>query len=180
MESIGYILVYFLRGNLPWQGMVNDKSSDKYKAIKEIKNSIPLQELCSGLPLEFLTYIQYCRDVKFDKEPDYNRLTKMFKDLFVNNKFEEDNEYDWNDVKIGPSFPNEHISKGEIVNIYKQINFGKKKLAQEEGELSHRSVTMSPKLNQNESSNHISNICPTLKPVAISKVACCSKGINFM
>lgn len=176
MESIGYILVYFLQGSLPWQGMVNEKSSDKYKAIKEIKNSMPLQELCTGLPLEFITYIQYCRDVKFDKEPDYNKLGKMFKDLFVANKFEDDNVYDWVDVKVGPSFPNEHISKAEILNIYKHINYGRKKLTQEGGELSHRSLTMSPKIDPNESSNHVSNLCVGLKPVGISRGACCSRG----
>jgi len=38
LESVGYVLMYFLRGNLPWQGLVVKNKNDKYSAIKEKKN----------------------------------------------------------------------------------------------------------------------------------------------
>ena len=37
MESIGYVIMYFLRGMLPWQGLKANNKRDKYERIKEKK-----------------------------------------------------------------------------------------------------------------------------------------------
>jgi serine/threonine protein kinase len=37
LESIGYILMYFLKGTLPWMGMQGKTKEAKYDAIKERK-----------------------------------------------------------------------------------------------------------------------------------------------
>lgn len=42
-----------------------------------------LQVLCKGLPLEFVTYFQYCRSLRFDDKPDYSYLRKLIRDLFA-------------------------------------------------------------------------------------------------
>lgn len=42
-----------------------------------------LQVLCKGYPMEFVTYFQYCRSLRFDDKPDYSYLRKMFRDLFA-------------------------------------------------------------------------------------------------
>jgi hypothetical protein len=39
--------------------------------------------LCKGFPLEFVTYFQYCRSLRFDDKPDYSYLRKLFRDLFA-------------------------------------------------------------------------------------------------
>jgi casein kinase 1 len=33
--------------------------------------------------MEFVTYFQYCRSLRFDDKPDYSYLRKMFRDLFA-------------------------------------------------------------------------------------------------
>ena len=54
METLGYILIYFLRGGvLPWMNLKVHKEEDKYNKIKEIKTNITVQELCIGFPKEF-------------------------------------------------------------------------------------------------------------------------------
>ena len=50
LEAIGYVLLYFLRGSLPWQGLKVDKREDRYKKIYEKKKSTSADELCAGFP----------------------------------------------------------------------------------------------------------------------------------
>jgi len=52
LEAIGYVLIYFLRGSLPWQGVKAGAKKDKYDKIAEIKCSTPVEELCKGFPGE--------------------------------------------------------------------------------------------------------------------------------
>jgi hypothetical protein len=33
--------------------------------------------------MEFVTYFQYCRSLRFDDKPDFSYLRKMFRDLFA-------------------------------------------------------------------------------------------------
>ncbi len=48
--SIGYCLIYFLRGKLPWQGLQAKGNDEKYRKILETKSSTTFEELCAGLP----------------------------------------------------------------------------------------------------------------------------------
>ena len=65
----------------------------------EKKLATSVEMLCKGLPSEFVTYLSYCRNLRFDEKPDYAYLKNLFKDLFVKSGFEYDNMYDW--VQIG-------------------------------------------------------------------------------
>ena len=33
LESLGYVMLYFLRGSLPWQGMKANSKRDKYQSV---------------------------------------------------------------------------------------------------------------------------------------------------
>lgn len=55
LESLGYVLLYLLRGGLPWQGMRIESRKAKNTAVLERKMEIPVEELCNGFPKEFET-----------------------------------------------------------------------------------------------------------------------------
>jgi serine/threonine protein kinase len=76
LESIGYVLVFFLKGSLPWQGLKNNK--DKYAKIMEKKLQIPTEILCFGLPYEMTFYLNYCKSLRFEDRPDYDYLRGLF------------------------------------------------------------------------------------------------------
>lgn len=53
IEAIGYVLLYFIRGSLPWQGLKLQRKDDKFKKILEVKKNISTEELCDGYPSIF-------------------------------------------------------------------------------------------------------------------------------
>ena len=73
--SIGYNLIYLLKGGLPWQGI---KGKDRANKLAQKKIQIPNDVLCSGLPNEFLHYLNYCKNLKFEERPDYKFLKGLF------------------------------------------------------------------------------------------------------
>nr|CCC89652.1 putative casein kinase 1 [Trypanosoma congolense IL3000] len=81
MESIGFVLVYFMLGWLPWQGTMVRDPMQKSTVIGEKKNSTTLESLCKGLPEEILQYCTYCRKLGFTDRPDYDYLRGLFLQL---------------------------------------------------------------------------------------------------
>ena len=100
MESIGYILIYLLRGHLPWQGLKGTTKTDKYKLIRDKKMQIGLDELCYGLPEEFRFYLEHCRNLRFEDKPGYTGMRKMFRNLFKNMGYSYDYVYDWTETDV--------------------------------------------------------------------------------
>ncbi len=95
LESLGYVLVYFLRGELPWQGMKARTMKEKYEKIMEKKIASPIDVLCKGFPDEFASFINYTRDLKFDDRPDYGYLRRLLKSIADKESFQLDNVFDW-------------------------------------------------------------------------------------
>ena len=95
LEGIGYLLLYLLMGQLPWQGLPTKNKEEKYRRIKEIKLATTLQELCEGYPQEFHDYMHHCRQLEFTNEPDYAYLRRLFRDLYERCNFDNEYVFDW-------------------------------------------------------------------------------------
>lgn len=98
--SVGYVLVYFLRGSLPWQGLKAATKHQKYERIYEKKRSIGNEDLCRNLPSEFSEYLNYCYQLQFDSKPDYARLRKMFQHVFKKLYLVNNLVFDWDMITI--------------------------------------------------------------------------------
>nr|BAD44341.1 protein kinase - like protein [Arabidopsis thaliana] len=103
LESLGYVLLYFLRGSLPWQGLKAVDKKQKYDKICEKKISTPIEVLCKSHPVEFASYFHYCHTLTFDQRPDYGFLKRLFRDLFSREGYEFDYIYDWTIIKYQQS-----------------------------------------------------------------------------
>ncbi|XVE53734.1 hypothetical protein DITRI_Ditri03aG0026300 [Diplodiscus trichospermus] len=99
LESLGYVLLYFLRGSLPWQGLKAATKKQKYDKICEKKLSTPIEVLCKSHPVEFASYFHYCHSLTFDQRPDYGFLKRLFRDLFTREGYEFDYVFDWTILK---------------------------------------------------------------------------------
>lgn len=100
LESLGYVLMYFSRGSLPWQGLKAATKKQKYDRIMEKKMTTNTEALCRGYPSEFKIYLNYTKNLRFDDKPDYGYLRKLFRDLFVREGFQYDYVFDWTIFKF--------------------------------------------------------------------------------
>eukprot|EP00357_Protocruzia_adherens_P017306 CAMPEP_0114993496 /NCGR_PEP_ID=MMETSP0216-20121206/12563_1 /TAXON_ID=223996 /ORGANISM="Protocruzia adherens, Strain Boccale" /LENGTH=421 /DNA_ID=CAMNT_0002357147 /DNA_START=279 /DNA_END=1544 /DNA_ORIENTATION=- len=95
LEAIGHVLMYFLRGDLPWQGIRANTKQEKYSKIMEKKMTTQVEVLCRGFPSEFVSYLNYCRSLRFEDRPDYGYLRRMLRELFIREGYEYDYVFDW-------------------------------------------------------------------------------------
>ena len=95
LESVGYVLMYFLRGELPWQGLKVRSKEDRYKKILEKKKETSSEELCRGFPDEFKQYVHYTKNLEYDQNPDYDFLKQLFVNIIKNLNGRMDYIYDW-------------------------------------------------------------------------------------
>ena len=95
LEGLAYVLIYFLKGSLPWQGLRAYTKKEKYQRITETKMSTSIERLCQGLPPEFGTLLTYARALRFEDRPDYLYVKQMFKSLFERENYQYDCVFDW-------------------------------------------------------------------------------------
>ncbi|XP_076761089.1 casein kinase I gish isoform X8 [Xylocopa sonorina] len=120
LEALGNMLMYFLRGSLPWQGLKADTLKERYQKIGDTKRNTPIEVLCDGHPEEMATYLRYVRRLDFFETPDYEYLRNLFHDLYVKRGFVDDGEFDWTGKTMPSNFeqlrilrmaPPSHIGK---------------------------------------------------------------------
>ena len=140
LESVGYVLMYFLRGGLPWQGLKIRSKEDRYKKILAKKKETSSEELCKGFPEEFKEFVEYTRNLEYTEQPDYDMLRNKFVNLVTKKNGENfDYIYDWtteSDLKK---------RKDEVIELAPSTNYpvSEKKSTQKEME----SINSKKKLN---------------------------------
>ncbi|XP_059086697.1 casein kinase I-like [Tigriopus californicus] len=101
LESIGYVLIYFAKGKLPWQGIKTNNLKEKYKKIRDAKMKFPLHVLCDGLPKQFQSFMSYVKKLGFSETPDYEFLKDLFHELYEECGFSyDDSSFDWTHLDL--------------------------------------------------------------------------------
>ena len=114
LESVGYVLIYFLKGRLPWQGLKAKGKEERYMKILTKKKEIKSEELCKGFPFIFQNFVHYSKNLDYLEEPDYENLKDMFVKC-INNELNDNFDfiYDWTttfDIKKRKDFNNDLYS----------------------------------------------------------------------
>ena len=74
IESLGYVIVYLLLGQLPWQHPVNsDDDIAHMKSNENIWNTLNDQSVSKNI-IEFL---KYARNLEYEDKPDYEYLIEL-------------------------------------------------------------------------------------------------------
>ena len=69
LESMIYILIYFLKGKLPWQDVKAKQKEERHKLITEIKSKVTIESLCENTPKEFAELLTYVKNLEFEETP---------------------------------------------------------------------------------------------------------------
>ena len=87
LESVAYMIIFFMKGELPWQNVKSNAEENKYIQIYLMKKNIPVEELCKGLPKEIYEFLKYIKELDFEQKPDYNHLRSLFIKLLYKHKY---------------------------------------------------------------------------------------------
>lgn len=96
LEAIGYMMLNFVQGHLPWEETCSSHFTTMFGSIGKMKEIDEILKFCENLPPQFSTYMRYCRKLEFDEEPNYNHLEMLVQDIALQYGFSlTDNIFDW-------------------------------------------------------------------------------------
>ncbi|KAM3147615.1 hypothetical protein pb186bvf_000422 [Paramecium bursaria] len=101
LEAIGYMLIYFIKGELPWQNIKAPTKEQKYESILQMKMSNSLSQLCKNLPKCFMMYFQHVKSLLFQQQPNYSLLRALFQKQLEETKSIQ-SLYDWETFRMDP------------------------------------------------------------------------------
>ncbi|KAG2132120.1 kinase-like domain-containing protein [Suillus bovinus] len=79
LESLAYMLIYFLHGSLPW--LNSDHERPPSSVILECKVDTTIADLCGGIPAAFANILVYSCSLSFSEDPDYDHLRSLLHNL---------------------------------------------------------------------------------------------------
>lgn len=105
LESLAYLLLYFLNGRLPWQATEKAKSTVKkttvsFQTIADWKERVSAEDICPGAPKQLIALLQYSQALGFYERPDYSRLRLLLTELFDSKNFVRDGRFDWTEKML--------------------------------------------------------------------------------
>ena len=126
LESLFYVIIYFFRGNLPWQNLKIKSRQERFNRINYLKKNISYKILCKNLPQELYNFGTYIKRLKFEEDPDYNFLRNCFYSILKNINEKNDNKFSW--LTNFKSYSNNKKQKDNQPNIVRRKNSSHKRL----------------------------------------------------
>jgi len=95
LESLGFVLLYAARGNLPWQTIRDEDRREKWTKVFDMKRNTRIEDLCENLPTVFITFMEKVRELTFEQRPNYEELRQLFITAYKQQNFVRKTKYDW-------------------------------------------------------------------------------------
>ena len=95
LESLAYMLVFFIKGELPWQNLKAKSRKEKYTKIYQKKKHTVNSELCNFLPDEIKNFVSYILNLNQKQNPDYSKLMNLISNLMKKYGYINDLQFEW-------------------------------------------------------------------------------------
>ena len=129
IESIFYILIYLLNGELPWKSKIVNQKKYTAEEIINIRNNISPFKLTCKFPLKFQILFFEISHSQFGYNPDYSKILKIFEE--IKNDLKKKNmanlfEYKWlfffKEALNKESHTLDKSKKKEIYDLFEQYS----------------------------------------------------------
>lgn len=126
LESLCYLIVYFFKGSLPWQGLNISAKNKRFETIYKMKKKTKIETLCEGLPQEILDIVKYVKNLGFSETPRYDYMKNLFVTILEKNGYKYDNIFSWikegiNNSKANNTIKLYHKSTSPFNRLYHKI-----------------------------------------------------------
>eukprot|EP00929_Paragymnodinium_shiwhaense_P109385 TRINITY_DN75794_c0_g1_i1.p1 TRINITY_DN75794_c0_g1~~TRINITY_DN75794_c0_g1_i1.p1 ORF type:complete len:477 (-),score=88.46 TRINITY_DN75794_c0_g1_i1:65-1495(-) len=81
VQAIGYVLVYMLRGWLPWQGVRGETKEARRQQVLILKEEATEKDLAQNCPKEFELFLRSAARLRFEQTPAYESFRAHFQGL---------------------------------------------------------------------------------------------------
>ena len=154
LESLGYLLLFLLKGGLPWELLafnLDITNEEKTREIFQIKKYHPLDILYEGIPEEFKLYINYIKNLPVNHEIDYNYCFNLFYSVFKKNNIINDGIFSWYQEKR----TNKNLIKDRIKSYFE---FSKQKKFMQRKTSDNIALNKSKSFSNNNNKNSLTHL----------------------
>lgn len=95
LESVAYLLIFLMKGHLPWEKIEAKTKKDKYRKICKLKMFLTPEKICQKLPNEICEFLKYTRNLDFEQEPNYEYCCSLFNNILIKNGLSNDLIFSW-------------------------------------------------------------------------------------
>ena len=95
LESLSYLILYFLNGSLPWQGLKITSRPQRFKEITRLKKNLKVESLSEKIPQEIILFHKYTRKLGFTENPKYEYMKKLFHSVLNKYGYINDKKFSW-------------------------------------------------------------------------------------
>ena len=126
LESLCYLLLYLMKGSLPWDNVYGGNETEEILLIYKIKKYMKPEILFLNLPKETAEFFKYCKKLEFEQQPNYNYLRNLL--LNILNYSNEKNDLNFSWINKNQSGTSSYNDKNKYRRIIKRKNSSRQKL----------------------------------------------------
>ena len=169
LESLCYLLLYLMKGNLPWDNVYGINENEEILLIYKIKKYMKPELLFMNLPKETAEFFNYCKKLEFEQKPDYNYLKNLLLNILNFSQEKNDLKFCWinNDKSDLYSY---NIENSKFKRIIKKKNTPRQNLynslISKKIELGKRSESYNNIRKNNQLENKVKKNCEIVKNIS--------------
>ena len=92
-----YMIVYLIKGKLPWQNLKGKTEMETYMKIYAYKVNLSTKEFCKNLPEEFGFILEDLNKLKFSEKPNYEKYIRLLEQTIIKIGEVNNNIFSWNE-----------------------------------------------------------------------------------
>ena len=166
LESFCYVIIYFFKGCLPWQGLKVASRYERFELIAKMKKTTKVEKLCEGLPEEIIILCKYIKKLSFVDNPNYEYMKELLFDILKKLNLGNDNYFSWLQNKNIINIPVQKNRKQsprkrllEQIKISLERKQNESTLVKQEIPDITLNTVMEESLNQKGGKNEMNNLC---------------------